>query len=50
MVYFSLNILRERQVGWSSFRDHPHIWGTDELMHKHLLGVFAPEVIQIEKQ
>ena len=25
--------------------DHPHIWGTDELMQKLLDGVFASEAI-----
>jgi len=25
--------------------DHPHIWGRDELMQKHLHCIFAPEVI-----
>ncbi len=24
---------------------HPHIWGTDEFMQKHLHDDFAPEVI-----
>jgi hypothetical protein len=35
----------QHSLGWSTFQDHPHIWGTDELKQKLSDGVFAPEAI-----